>query len=263
MPVQTRRRGPKAAPAHKEVSEAQPVVKKTAETHVPAKRAAPKAAKPAPSPKRSTQSKKASSGQPSEVFQEVLSQIQHLGPTRIQKNLTTRKQRSRSKVAGKQATERLVKRQALSLELHRLSNPDLLSSDKTQVPKEIKARVEAEEKRREAGESIKRRALLKEIKTKGEKGLHAILHHPRAGKSRSTSPVRRVSSADPKQLKGKTMSELTELVSPRTAFHPSIVKQKLQIKDTHKQVGLEMMKHAQVQEIKQRGGNRGGRGARK
>lgn len=275
MPVQTRRRGPKAAPAAESNAAAQPApakAKKAApkskaavveeKVTVPAKRAGSKSPKREPSPKRtnaakSSGGKAATTATPSAAYKGVLSQIQDLGPVRIQKSLVSRKQRSRSKQAGKQAGERLVKRQLLSQELHRLSNPDLLSAGKVQQPKEIKARAQAEEKRRVAGESIKRRALLQEIRTKGDKGLHAILHRPRAiqvaGKSGAKSVASKVTAAtSPKQLKGKALVELSELVSPRTAFHPSLVKQKLQVKDTHRQVGLEMMKRAQVQEIKRR-----------
>jgi len=249
MPAKTRRSKPgrsnEEAAASVEVAETSKKVK-------PSASAAKKNKAQTEADKPNKKAKKAQKTQPVDEktqFSQVVDQISHFGHVIQASTLKTHV----PEIIKKQDPERVVKRKAIAKEVRRLSGDiDLLVTDQV-APKEVKAKVDAEQKRKEAAVKILKKQVVKEINTLGDSGVHKLLHSIKGKSKVVKAGAKKPKKLDAKKLQKKTLDELTELVTPSTRHKPSYVKTKLSVKEAKKQIGIEVVKQATVKEIKSLG----------
>lgn len=247
MPAKTRRSTPGKAVVEAEAPVAITETSKKAKSS-PAKKN--KAQTDADKPNK--RAKKAQKTQPVDEktqFSQVVDQISHFGNVIQASTLKTHV----PEIIKKQDPERVVKRKAIASEVRRLSGDiDLLVTDQV-APKEVKAKVDAEQKRKEAAVKIMQKKVVKEINTLGDSGVHKLLHNIKGKSKVVKAGAKKPKKMDAKKLQKKTLDELTELVTPTTEHKPSYVKTKLSVKEAKKQIGIEVVKQATVKEIKSLG----------
>jgi predicted lipid-binding transport protein (Tim44 family) len=223
------------------------------------------ASKPAAAPKRAPKTKsgpsgadgtkpakkqkgKAANGDYKDTFNHVVEEISQNGVDIVKTALTHHVPTS-SKI---QDPEKLSKRQAIASEFRKYS----LTSDHVN-PAEVKTKVVQNKKKQELQAKNNQKKVVEHIETLGDKGVHKLLHRIKgsdkvAGKvaKKGAAPAKKL---DIKKIQKKTLTELTDLVTPTSVHKPSVIKTKVDIKETKKQIGAEVVKYATMKEIKSLG----------
>jgi len=225
MPVQTRKR-----PAT------------SAETNPAAK--SPKRPKANGGLKQSSADMDVDHKEPKDQFLQVVNEID-----RSSKVLQSKLSKPSASASQLQDPKKAPLRKAVVDEVRRLSEP---LADDFAKPREVKAKVSAEETRKAAGAKLVQKAVVRELD--GLEDASSQLLHPIRG--RAGKPVKRgkkMTVAQAKAVQKKTMQELEELVTPNVAYRPQLVMGKLSQRSAKVVLGQEVKKAVVVKDIKRLG----------